>query len=409
MMKAIYTISTCLLSIYCLQAQIFFTESFEATGNYATGNAGDCGCVTADFDAIDGQNDHFADVVDLDITHNSVDDYMGERDASGNVAEGTARYWAAEDIDDPQVGGSGNARACLTLEIDIAGRNDLQFSGFFGGHNKTSPTPYEAENDMEVAWSIDGSSFTKILDWHENADETNISLDTDGDGIGDGMFPLGAVFQQVTAPIAGTGNTLIIQICMNSNSSTEEFAVDYIQIEESVVVPVELLSFEAKSVKNDVQLTWITASEIDNYGFEIEHSSDGKTWTTIDFVKGNGNSLSTIKYQYLDQEVSQNLNYYRLKQIDFDGDFEYSNIVNASIAAATDFRIYPNPVRDRLHVEAAQETPIRLVITDQLGRVVLERELDQSNNFGVESLAKGIYILSLEGKKSKHISRFIKL
>ena len=118
-----------------LTGQVFFTESFETTGDYTAGSGGDCGCVTADFDAIDGQNDHFADVTDVDITHNFVADYTGEVDAAGNVTEGTARYWAAEDIDDPQVGTG--ATGCLTLSVNITGRTNLEFRGLFGGHNSS--------------------------------------------------------------------------------------------------------------------------------------------------------------------------------------------------------------------------------------------------------------------------------
>ena len=68
-----------------VDGQVFFTESFETTGDYTAGSAGDCSCVTADADAIDGQNDHFADVTDADITHNFIADYTGELDASGNA------------------------------------------------------------------------------------------------------------------------------------------------------------------------------------------------------------------------------------------------------------------------------------------------------------------------------------
>jgi len=74
-MKKLIKLLFFILLTNSLQAQIFFTESFEATGSYTLGNAGDCSCVIATTDAIDGQNDHFADVTDLDITHNFTGDY----------------------------------------------------------------------------------------------------------------------------------------------------------------------------------------------------------------------------------------------------------------------------------------------------------------------------------------------
>ena len=215
-----------------VDGQVFFTESFETTGDYTAGSAGDCSCVTADADAIDGQNDHFADVTDADITHNFVADYTGELDASGNVAEGTARYWASEDNDDPQV--HTGAQACLTIPVNITGRTNLVFSGYFGAHNSSSPTPYEADNNLSVEYDIDGGGFIEILDFRENATETNMSLDTDNDNVGDNVIILGSVFQKVSAAIPTTGATLTLRICMNSNSSSEEFAVDYVQVEEFV-------------------------------------------------------------------------------------------------------------------------------------------------------------------------------
>lgn len=407
-MKRIITLGLCLWSMFNLNAQIFFTESFETTGDYTLVNAGDCSCVTADVDATDGQNDYFRDVVDNDISANASNDYTGERDINGNIAEGTARYWAVEDNDDNGVGGSGNATLCLNLEIDIIGKDDLQFSAYFGG-NEMPFGGLEPEDFIMVSTSIDGRGFVELLDWRQNADGQRISLDTDGDNLGDGTFPLGVAFQQVTAPISGTGTTLIIQICANSNSSGEEFAVDHIQIEENVTVPVELLSFEAETVKNDVQLTWITASESDNYGFEVERSTDGKLWETIDFVKGNGNSLSNIKYQYLDKEVARNLNYYRLKQIDFDGDFEHSNIVNAAIETPFDFNIYPNPVGNQLNITTEKETTLELIVQDSEGRTIAEKRLESHLNFDTSTLPKGTYFITLKNGKRQHKSRFIKL
>ncbi|MEM9822610.1 MAG: hypothetical protein AAF985_16125, partial [Bacteroidota bacterium] len=298
-MKNVYLLSLFLLCAFGLNAQVFFTESFESnSGDYTSGSGGDCSCVTATVDVIDGQNDHFADVTDADISHNSVNDYTGELDASGNPGEGTARYWASEDNDDPQVGGSGNPTQCVTISVDITGRMNLGFVGLFGGHDTTSPTPYESDNDMEVSFDIDGGGFTKVLDWHANAGFTNISLDTDNDEIGDGTFPLGTIFQSVAVPIAGMGTTLSVQICTNSNTSTEEFAFDYIRVRE-IPLPVDLTKFSAyNSVgTRDVTVEWETASEINNSHFNVQRSLDGINFDNVHRTIGYG--TSSINHKYL--------------------------------------------------------------------------------------------------------------
>lgn len=94
-------------------------------------------------------------------------------------------------------------------------------------------------------------------------------------------------------------------------------------------LPVELLYFDGRLNKNKkVDLTWATASEINNDYFNIERSQDGKNWETIDRVEGAGNSNQKLNYQTKDSNPYEGVSYYRLKQTDFDGSFEYSNIVS---------------------------------------------------------------------------------
>jgi hypothetical protein len=392
-MKKLIKLLFFILLTNSLQAQIFFTESFEATGSYTLGNAGDCSCVIATTDAIDGQNDHFADVTDLDITHNFTGDYIGEVGS---------RYWASEDNDDGQVGGSGNPTQCVTLTVNIIGRTNLEFSGLFGGHGASNPTPYEADNDMEVSYQIDGNGFTKILDWHENLFQNNISLDTDNDGFGDGTFPLSTTMQTVTALMPGTGTTLLIQICTNSNTSSEEFAFDNIQVGEAVSVPVELVQFTAKQLSsNDVVLDWETASELNNYGFEIESSLDGRNWEVLDFLRGKGTTAELQSYQYIDQQIKPGLNYYyRLKQIDFDGIFEYSDILNVRIEAQQPvLGVRPNPSVGfiELQFNNAQKEKSELRLLDSRGKLIWRKKFEEGETDSFkedfELLHTGLYYI----------------
>jgi hypothetical protein len=115
---------------------------------------------------------------------------------------------------------------------------------------------------------------------------------------------------------------------------------------------VEFTRFEAKKKEKNVSLEWETASEKDNTGFEIEQSTDGSNWRTIGFVDGQGTTSDVNQYSFIDQTPFLGDNYYRLKQIDFDGKFEYSEVrqVFFDQGVSDIVYIYPNPVDDHFTV-----------------------------------------------------------
>jgi len=102
-------------------------------------------------------------------------------------------------------------------------------------------------------------------------------------------------------------------------------------------------------IDQNTYLNWVTASEINNQGFEIQRTDDNGTWKSIGFVKGRGESEVEARYQFVDDETTLGSNYYRLKQLDYDGNFEYSNIVEVWLEGFEgDIRLYPNPVHNQL-------------------------------------------------------------
>ncbi|MEJ5263674.1 MAG: hypothetical protein WHT45_13400, partial [Ignavibacterium sp.] len=117
------------------------------------------------------------------------------------------------------------------------------------------------------------------------------------------------------------------------------------------VIPVELTSFTANVIDNNVQLIWTTATELNNKGFEIQRSvilsgARNFSWEAAGFINGNGTSTESHNYSFVDKNVASGKYAYRLKQIDFDGSFEYSDIVEVEIINPEEFVLeqnYPNP------------------------------------------------------------------
>jgi len=147
----------------------------------------------------------------------------------------------------------------------------------------------------------------------------------------------------------------------------------------SDIVPVELLAFTA-SVKNSVvELLWSTASELNNMGFEIERSIDNQdNFITVGFVDGKSSSSEINYYSFTDNPQLSGVNqlYYRLKQVDFDGTFNYSDVVNVSYDVPAEFVLsqnYPNPFNPstRINYFVPQESFVSVKVYDFLGREVM--------------------------------------
>ncbi len=163
--------------------------------------------------------------------------------------------------------------------------------------------------------------------------------------------------------------------------------------ESTVVLPVELLTFKGVSDGKSVILKWQTASEINNAGFEIERSKDAKHFETIGFVEGKGNTTELTNYQFTDDWRVAPLQYYRLRQTDFDGAFEYSNIIAVSIKDDTDktIRLFPNPVQTSFTIENGVGLG---VLYNGFGQVVQQIQIaDHQQVVEMSHLTKGIYWL----------------
>ncbi|MEM9850332.1 MAG: T9SS type A sorting domain-containing protein, partial [Bacteroidota bacterium] len=175
-------------------------------------------------------------------------------------------------------------------------------------------------------------------------------------------------------------------------------------LDPDLILPVELLGFKATAAKDHIDLTWSTANELNNSHFDLERSEDAKAFKPIARIQGQRTTLEQTDYTYEDHEAIPNvLYYYRLKQVDTDGSFEYSEIRTARLEEAmNEMTIAPNPIGldQELQVRYfAQELAVNFVILDIHGRPVLQVKQDLSAigwhtlQIDLSGLAAGTYIL----------------
>jgi hypothetical protein len=191
------------------------------------------------------------------------------------------------------------------------------------------------------------------------------------------------------------------------------------------IVPVELESFTANTNGNNVTLNWQTATETNNKGFYVERFGESlKTdWVNIGFVPGNGTSSDPKSYSFIDKNVSAGRFSYRLKQIDFDGSFKYSNEVAADVAAPDKFSLaqnYPNPFNPSTKIEfnLPESGNVTLTIYNILGKEVasLMNEKKNAGSYSVtfnprpDKISSGIYfyVLKFKGMQLSHKMIFLK-
>ncbi len=176
-------------------------------------------------------------------------------------------------------------------------------------------------------------------------------------------------------------------------------------------LPVELISFTALAKDIAILLNWETATEVNNYGFEIERTmgkvSTESQWQKIGFVEGHGNSASPNSYSFIDDsQVAGEVNY-RLKQIDTDGAFEYSDVVTIASAKLAKFKLYqnhPNPFNPSTVVSFSlpEISHVKLTIYNAIGQEVaklVDKEMEagfHNVTFNGSNLSTGLYIYRLE-------------
>ena len=161
----------------------------------------------------------------------------------------------------------------------------------------------------------------------------------------------------------------------------------------SEALPVELINFGAVENREQVELSWTTASEVDNELFIIEHSDNGEDFREIGTIEGAGTSVSFQNYSFTHEQPSVGINYYRLQQIDFNGEFEYSNLVSINIKYTGEIQVYPNPTRGEVNFKMSSGLNPTFEVYNQSGNLIqAEKNIGDINSFSLYGLPAGFYI-----------------
>lgn len=174
-------------------------------------------------------------------------------------------------------------------------------------------------------------------------------------------------------------------------------------------LPIELLEFNAIPLKSVVHLNWITASEINNDYFTIERSVDGVDFEPYAIMHGAGNSASLQYYSLVDTNPVNGLSYYRLKQTDFDGAFDYSDIKSVFFREELDLTLYPNPANSAFELRGKHLDESVIKIVDALGQtVVIDPSIhDGFISFETNELRNGIYFVEITYKVERQVLKLV--
>ena len=304
-----------------------------------------------------------ADQTDIDFG------YYNEGSAVGNLVWDDLNTNGIQDS-----GETGIANVVVTLEVDYDGDNVADITvvtitdnqGFYSFGQLLLDENYEGANDP--VYTISAATPASMV---------TTTLNTGSDNRLDASDPNGVI----VTPNKGENN-----VAAATNPSNEPAIASFDFGFKAVVLPVELIYFSGTSTDCQVRLKWASASEVNFSHYEVERSEDGQNFKKIEKVVSIG-ELTSADYSFIDVKPEKD-NYYRLKMIDKDESFEYSNIINLSLDCkkVDGLKIYPNPLSgEQLTVEIYKESlSAVLIITDFTGKKV--KTLDLDTEYGQNTL-----------------------
>ncbi len=235
--------------------------------------------------------------------------------------------------------------------------------------------------------------------------------ETDGNIVIAGCYSCGNSWRSIN------GGTTWTQIDISSTNyqvfivdSITQFAAQgagFYKLYSDLFIPVELTSFSAEVSEQEIVLNWTTATELNNQGFEIERSFDNVKFEIVGFVPGFGTTTESKNYSYKIADFTSGIQHYRLKQIDFDGTYEYSEVIEVEGINPSQFNLfqnYPNPFNPSTSIKFSipVDSNVKLKLFNMLGQEVAELLNSEISagihhiDFNASRLSSGTYYYVLE-------------
>lgn len=302
----------------------------------------------------------------------------------------------------------------------IRGVGTLNASGTFNQNGSLSPGLLLSPGKLTLGKLTSGTTTTTIK--LQNTGVAGLNYDqiaVSGAGEISGVLDL----DFLSGFVPSVGNSFVIMTCnpcsgsftdvLSPIGSASDWLVNVgtnqVTLTLNTALPVELIEFNGRITAAGVHLlTWRTASEKDNRGFFIERAQDVMNWQEIGFVPGSGTSSGPQVYSFQDLEFHSGINYYRLRQQDFDGKITYSNIVFINNNNSEgDLRLSPNPTTSTLQIEGPDLADATLSILDATGHIVLQLPYQQAQ-LDLSNLKPGFYYLIVKNQGNTFSGRFVR-
>lgn len=289
----------------------------------------------------------------------------------------------------------------ITFTLEAKTGYSLSLSNFALKYRRSSTGP----NAFNLEYAVGAGSYTLI----SSVSTTNTSSS------GADITPVSLTG---IADLQNVPNGTVISIRMTPTGATNAGGTFYVygtglSVSGSAVLPVKWLSFDASPKKNTAVLNWATAQEVNNKHFEIERSEDGRNFIQTGVVNGAGNSSHINNYTYTDYPSSaKGVVYYRLKQVDLNGDFEYSAIRVVEFTSPIKASIFPNPNKDGLFTIDFNglQGDKTVAVYDLSGRLIQEQHSNSNAGSEVITMDKpvtGIYLVKVISGLEVSISKLI--
>lgn len=300
----------------------------------------------------------------------------------------------------------------------IIGHNGAAYQAEYSGPNvpSNSQKPSSIYARFERQWKVTNTNFSNTYSLRFQWDEVNnvnladlrLLVDADGDFTNATVIASGQngiTFSNGSIIVSGIGTGVIPM-------NTTRF-ITIGTVSSSTPLPVSLTSFNAeKQGENNALLTWETSSELNNSHFVLERKFENGKFEFLQRVEGNGTSNEFNSYSELDVELESGTYFYRLVQVDFDGQKEYYDIKQVQIGSSKPieqvvYKIYPNPTSTILNIQSSVEGEYSISIFDNLGKVILSKSNLLTPNIAeqidVSSLENGMYYIQINEERIRFV------